>query len=200
MPMRVCELVAVPSLDLRVVVDGDLERVIRWVHTTELADPSRYLQGGEVILTTGVWRDAGTSSAEFVAPLRRSDVAALGYGLPEPDAVMPPDLEDTCAEAGLPLFAVPYDVPFIAVSRAFVDRVYGQREEALRERVLRNDRLVEAAGHGAGLAGILDVLGPGLRAWMLGRGRRVIAGAAEPADATRCRPARPSCSSPGRWR
>ncbi len=183
MPMRVCELVAVPSLDLRVVVDGDLERVIRWVHTTELADPSRYLQGGEVILTTGVWRDAGTSSADFVAPLRRSGVAALGYGLPEPDAIMPPDLEDTCAEAGLPLFAVPYDVPFIAVSRAFVDRVYGQREEALRERVLRNDRLVEAAGHGAGLDGILEVLDPGLRAWMLGRGRRVIAGAAAAADA-----------------
>ena len=183
MPMRVCELVAVPSLDLRVVVDGDLERVIRWVHTTELADPSRYLQGGEVILTTGVWRDAGTSSADFVAPLRRSDVAALGYGLPEPDAIVPPDLEETCAAARLPLFAVPYEVPFIAVSRAFVDRVYGQREEALRERVLRNDRLVEAAGHGAGLDGILDVLDPGLRAWMLGRGRRVIAGAAEAADA-----------------
>jgi PucR family transcriptional regulator, purine catabolism regulatory protein len=183
MPMRVCELVAVPSLDLRVVVDGDLERVIRWVHTTELADPSRYLQGGEVILTTGVWRDAGTSSADFVAPLRRSDVAALGYGLPEPDAVMPPDLEETCAAVGLPLFAVPYDVPFIAVSRAFVDRVYGQREEALRERVLRNDRLVEAAGHGVGLDGILNVLDPGLRAWMLGRGRRVIAGAAAAADA-----------------
>ena len=183
MPMRVCELVAVPSLDLRVVVDGDLERVIRWVHTTELADPSRYLQGGEVILTTGVWRDAGTSSADFVAPLRRSDVAALGYGLPEPDAVMPPDLEHTCAAAGLPLFAVPYDVPFIAVSRAFVDRVYGQREESLRERVLRNDRLVEAAGHGAGLDGILGVLDPRLRAWMLGRGRRVIAGTAMSADA-----------------
>jgi PucR family transcriptional regulator, purine catabolism regulatory protein len=183
MPMRVCELVAVPSLDLRVVVDGDLERVIRWVHTTELADPSRYLQGGEVILTTGVWRDAGTSSADFVAPLRRSDVAALGYGLPDPDAIVPPDLEETCAAARLPLFAVPYEVPFIAVSRAFVDRVYGRREEALRERVLRNDRLVEAAGHGAGLEGILDVLGPGLRAWMLGRGRRVIAGAAEAADA-----------------
>jgi DNA-binding PucR family transcriptional regulator len=183
MPMRVCELVAVASLDLRVVVDGDLERVIRWVHTTELADPSRYLQGGEVILTTGVWRDAGTSSADFVAPLRRSDVAALGYGLPEPDAIVPPDLEATCAAARLPLFAVPYEVPFIALSRAFVDRVYGQREDALRERVLRNDRLVEAAGHGAGLDGILGVLDPGLHAWMLGRGRRVIAGAAEAADA-----------------
>jgi PucR family transcriptional regulator, purine catabolism regulatory protein len=182
MAMRVSELMAVPSLDLRVVVDGDLDRTIRWVHTTELADPTRYLQGGEVILTTGVWRDAGVTSAGFVAPLRQSDVAALGYGLPQPDAVVPDDLVAACAAARLPLFAVPFEVPFIAVSRAFVDRVYGQREEALRERVLRNDRLVHAAGHGAGLEGILDVLEPHLQSWMLGRGRRVIAGTAGPAD------------------
>jgi purine catabolism regulatory family protein/PucR-like helix-turn-helix protein/diguanylate cyclase with GGDEF domain len=182
MAMRVCELLAVPELDLEVVVGGDLERVIRWVHTTELADPTRYLQGGEVILTTGVWRDAGTTSTGFVAPLEASDVAALGYGLPQPDAVMPPDLIEACEAAGLPLFAVPFDVPFIAVSRAFVDRVYGQREEALRERVLRNDQLVHAAGHGAGLDGILDVLDTSLRPWMLGRGRHVIAGAATARD------------------
>jgi len=183
MPMRVSELLAVPSLGLRVVVGGDLERVIRWVHTTELADPTRYLQGGELILTTGVWRDAGVASAGFVAPLRASDVAALGYGLPQPDACVPDDLVSACADAGLPLFAVPFEVPFIAVSRAFVDRVYGQREEALRERVLRNDRLVRAAGHGGGLDGILDVLEPRLGAWMLGRGRRVIAGTAASGDA-----------------
>jgi DNA-binding PucR family transcriptional regulator len=182
MAMRVSELLAVRGLDLRVVVGGDLERVIRWVHTTELADPTRYLQGGEVILTTGVWRDAGTTSPGFVAPLERSDVAALGYGLPQPDAVMPADLIEACEAVHLPLFAVPFDVPFIAVSRAFVDRVYGQREEALRERVLRNDRLLHAAGHGAGLDGILDVLDTRLRPWMLGRGRHVIAGAASAGD------------------
>ena len=182
MAMRVSELLAVPELDLQVVVGGDLERVIRWVHTTELADPTRYLQGGELILTTGVWRDAGTTSTGFVAPLAASRVAALGYGLPQPDAVMPPDLIEACQAAGLPLFAVPFDVPFIALSRAFVDRVYGQREEALRARVLRNDRLVHAAGHGAGLDGILNVLDNRLRPWMLGRGRYVIAGAATDRD------------------
>ena len=179
MPMRVCELLAVPSLDLRVVVDGDLERVIRWVHTTELADPTRYLQGGEVILTTGVWRDAGT--LEQPASSRRCGAATSprsATACRSPTRSCRPTSIAACEAAALPLFAVPFDVPFIAVSRAFVDRVYGQREEALRERVLRNDRLVQAAGHGAGLDGILDVLDPRLQPWMLGRGRRVIAGAA----------------------
>ena len=70
MPMTVQELLDDPGLDLRVVVDGALDRPIRWVHTTELADPTPYLQGGELILTTGVWRDAGLTSERFVAPLR----------------------------------------------------------------------------------------------------------------------------------
>ena len=73
MPMTVQELLNDPDLGLRVVVDGALDRPIRWVHTTELADPSRYLQGGELILTTGVWRDAGLTSER----LRR---AASGHG------------------------------------------------------------------------------------------------------------------------
>ncbi len=107
MPMTVRELLSDPALDLRVVVDGPLDRPIRWVHTTELADPSRYLQGGELILTTGVWRDAGLTSTRFVAPLRQMDVAALGYGIPTADGDVPADLERACRRAGLPLIAVP---------------------------------------------------------------------------------------------
>ena len=75
MPMTVQELVNDPDLGLRVVVDGALDRPIRWVHTTELKDPTLYLQGGELILTTGVWRDAGLTSTQFVTPLRAMDVA-----------------------------------------------------------------------------------------------------------------------------
>jgi purine catabolism regulatory family protein/PucR-like helix-turn-helix protein/diguanylate cyclase with GGDEF domain len=172
MQMTVRELVDDSDLRLRVVVDGPLDVPVQWVHTTELADPSRYLQGGEVILTTGVWRAAGVTSERFVAPLAGSRVAALGYGLPEPDAVVPDDLIAACRARGLPLFAVPFEMPFIAVSRAFVDRFVGQRERALRAVVRRNDRLVRAAGHGAGLAGLLAVLDPALRAWVAGPGAR----------------------------
>jgi purine catabolism regulator len=182
MPMTVQELVNDPDLGLRVVVDGALDRPVRWVHTTELKDPTRYLQGGELILTTGVWRDAGLTSAQFVAPLRAMDVAALGYGIPTAEGGVPADLEDACRDAGLPLVAVPFELPFIAVTRAFVDREYGGREDALRARVRRNDELVRAAGHGSGLEGILDVLDPRLCAWVSGPGSLVTSSGAPPSD------------------
>jgi len=182
MPMTVRELLDDPALDLRVVVDGALDRPIRWVHTTELKDPSLYLQGGELILTTGVWRDAGLTSEQFVAPLRAMDVAALGYGIPTAGGGVPEDLERACREAGLPLVAVPFELPFIAVTRAFVDREYGGREDALRARVRRNDELVRAAGYGSGIESILDVLDPRLSAWVAGPGPQVTAVGAAPPD------------------
>ena len=182
MPMTVRELLDDPALDLRVVVDGALDRPIRWVHTTELKDPSLYLQGGELILTTGVWRDAGLTSEQFVAPLRAMDVAALGYGIPTAGGGVPEDLERACREAGLPLVAVPFELPFIAVTRAFVDREYGGREDALRARVRRNDELVRAAGYGSGIESILDVLDPRLSAWVAGPGPQMTAVGAAPPD------------------
>jgi len=182
MPMTVRELLDDPELGLRVVVDGTLDRPIRWVHTTELRDPSLYLQGGELILTTGVWRDAGLTSDQFVAPLRAMDVAALGYGIPTAYGGVPEDLEKACRDAGLPLVAVPFELPFIAVTRAFVDREYGGREDALRARVRRNDELVRAAGYGSGLEGMLGVLDPGLCAWVSGPGSQVAAHGPPPAD------------------
>jgi hypothetical protein len=187
MPMTVRELVDDPALGLEVVVGGALDRDVRWVHTTELADPSAYLEGDEVILTTGVWRSAGTSGPTFVAPLRRAGIAALGYGLPDPAATAPTDLVGACRRARLPLFTVPFELPFIAVSRAFVDRVVDDREAGLREVVRRNDRLVRAAGHGSGLESILAVLDPGLWPWVIGPGRRIAPATAtlDPADVAR---------------
>jgi hypothetical protein len=61
MPLTVCDLIGDPNLGLElVVVENDLDRRVRRVHTTELADPSRYLQGDEVIpaLEASVERNA----------------------------------------------------------------------------------------------------------------------------------------------
>ena len=104
------------------------------------------------------------------------DVAALGYGIPTAGRRRARPIScGPAAAAGLPLIAVPFELPFIAVTRAFVDREYGGREDALRARVRRNDELVRAAGYGSGLESILDVLDPRLSAWVAGPGSQVAA-------------------------
>lgn len=44
-PTTIRDLLDSPGLDLNLVVPGDLDRPIRWVHVTELADPAPYLVG-----------------------------------------------------------------------------------------------------------------------------------------------------------
>ena len=43
------------ELEVRVVAgEAGLDRPVRWVHISELADPTPWLSGGELLLTTGL--------------------------------------------------------------------------------------------------------------------------------------------------
>lgn len=158
MPLTVRELLAWPSLGLRVLVEGNLDRPIRWVHATEQPDPTPYLRGGEIVLTDGVPLRQGTSPRQYAAHLRRAGVEAVGYGLIEGEAPMPPALVEACRAERLTLFSVPVDVPYLAISEVFVERLTAEREAPLLEHIRRGDRLVRAAAEQGGLAATLDVL------------------------------------------
>ncbi len=69
--MRVSELLERFATVKLLAETGDLDGEIRWVHATDLADPTRYLKGGEFILTNGQWRRRRSDSAEFVRRYRR---------------------------------------------------------------------------------------------------------------------------------
>ena len=59
-----------------------LHRRIRWVHSTELPDPSRYLRGGELVCTVGANLLEPAACARFVGRARgrrrRRDVFGVG--------------------------------------------------------------------------------------------------------------------------
>lgn len=133
------------SLALRLEVDGDVDRPVRWVHVTELADASPYLVGNELVLTAGVWRGRGTSARDFVAALTTRNVAGVGYGLLRGDERVPPALVKACRQEGVPLVVVPVHTPFVAVSQWFVARVTEEHEAALRRTLHLTRDLLTAA-------------------------------------------------------
>ncbi|GAA3690867.1 hypothetical protein GCM10023081_30330 [Arthrobacter ginkgonis] len=102
-------------------------RQLSGVHVSELEDPTPYLEGGELLLTTGIpLRGAGlhagqATTAAYVRRLAGRGVAALGLGLGEGLDTVPPALAEACREAGLELLVVPDGVPFMDVSRAYWD-------------------------------------------------------------------------------
>jgi len=106
------------------VVSG---RQLSGVHVSELHDPTAYLEGGELLLTTGIpLRGAGSRASRddtdaYVRRLAGRGVAALGLGLGEGLDEVPAALAEACRAERLELLVVPDGVPFMDVSRAFWD-------------------------------------------------------------------------------
>src|SRR5215213_1714710 len=115
MPVTLQQLVADARLGLRVVAgEGALRRPVSWVHVSELADPTPFLDGGELLLTTGLGIGPGTDLAGFVARLAARGLAGLGFGVGLSHDTVPVGLADAAEAAGLPLLEVPRVTPFIA--------------------------------------------------------------------------------------
>ena len=162
MPSTVRDLLGTSGLDIELVVGGNLDRPIRWVHVTELADPSPYLAGQELLLTAGLWRRRGASAAAFVDALIECAAAGLAFGLLGPGDRVPPALVRACRERELPLLAVGVQTPFLAISQWFVDRLTQDNEAVLRGTLRLTTDLLAAAETGStrsALGSVARVLG-----------------------------------------
>ncbi|MDW4908378.1 PucR family transcriptional regulator ligand-binding domain-containing protein [Streptomyces sp. ADMS] len=176
--MRLRALLDTDSLGLRLLGGADeLDRTVRGVMTTDLRDPSRYLSGGELVLTGLAWRRDPADSEAFVRLLTGSGVAALAAGEAELGDI-PDDLITACARHRLPLFAVHESVAFAMITEHVVRQVSGERAGDLAAVVDRHRRMMTSGPGGGGPDVVLDLLGSDLdlRAWVLSPAGRLIAG------------------------
>ncbi|MBD0709503.1 MULTISPECIES: PucR family transcriptional regulator [unclassified Streptomyces] len=183
--MRLRALLENDALGLRLLGgEEELDRAVRGVMTTDLKDPSRYLSGGELVLTGLAWlREPGDAEA-FVRVLAAAGVSALAAGEVELGNV-PEDLVQACARHRLPVFAVNEFVAFATITEHIVRQVSGERAGDLAAVVDRHRRLMTSGPAGGGPEVVLDLLGSDLdlRAWVLSPTGRRIAGAGEPLPA-----------------
>ncbi|MFJ9815709.1 PucR family transcriptional regulator [Streptomyces sp. NPDC101151] len=176
--MRLRALLDTDALGLRLLGGEDeLDRSVRGVMTTDLRDPSRYLAGGELVLTGLAWRRDADDSEHFVRLLVQAGVAALAAGEAELGDV-PDDLVLACARHRLPLFAVHESVAFATITEHVVRQVSGERAGDLAAVVDRHRRMMTSGPAGGGPDVVLDLLGSDLdlRAWVLSPTGRLIAG------------------------
>jgi len=152
--MQLRDLLANPALGLRLLHAGSapdaLERPVRWVYTTDLIDPARYLSGGELVISGLVWRREPADSERFVAAVAGAGAVALAAG----EAVfhgIPDDLVDACRRHDLALLAVPEEVSFAAVTELVVGALTAARGDRLALTLGRQRRLLSAVAGGLGL-------------------------------------------------
>jgi PucR family transcriptional regulator, purine catabolism regulatory protein len=116
---------------------------VRWVHSTELLDPTPWLRGGELLLTTGLQLGTPKLQREFVERLAEHEIAGLGFGTGFVHRKVPAAMLNAARKRDFPLFEVPYELPFIAVTERVFAQLLNERYELL-QRNMAGDVLAEA--------------------------------------------------------
>lgn len=120
---------------------------IRWVHSSELADPTPWLKGGELLLTTGLQLTGPKAQRELIERLADHRIAGLGFGTGFTHKRLPAALVAAARKREFPLFEVPYELPFIAITERAFAQLLNERYELLQRNMV-GDVLAEAlAGH-----------------------------------------------------
>ncbi len=179
--MRLRELLSVPALGLELLsgTDEQLDRALRWVCTTDLLDPSRYLSGGELVISGMLWRQEPADSERFVANITAAGAAGLAVGNAGEGSGAPTDLVQACQRHDLPIVWVANEVAFAQITEQVVAAVSVTREAELRATLGRQRRLLSAFADGRDLRELTHQLEQetGLTCRVLTpSGRRIVAG------------------------
>lgn len=142
---------------------GTLDSVVRWVAVSELEDPTPYLEGDELLLTTGMRLEGDFS--QYVARLVTRGVAGLALGVGLSHEQVPPALLEAAAAAGLPLLEVPRETPFIAVGKAVSDLLAAEQYEKITRAFAAQGRLTRAALRPEGPHAVIDLLAKEVGGW-----------------------------------
>jgi PucR family transcriptional regulator, purine catabolism regulatory protein len=150
--------------DLEIVAGRSGEdRAIRWVHISELEDPTPWLSGGELLLTTGIQLTSAAKQKRFIAALDERGVAGLGLGTGFEHSDPPKALTGEAERRGLPVFEVPYEKPFIAITERAFARLVNEQYDVLERATEVHERLerlvIEGGGLGAVLASVAGAVG-----------------------------------------
>lgn len=177
MSLTARSLVAELPLDLRLLsAPSPPDPPLTWVHVSELIDPTPFLSGGELLLTTGLAQsDPGVVPdwEVYVDRLSQAGVLGLGFGTGLSYDTVPTGLIEAATRHDVALIEVPRQTPFIALSRAVSDAI--ARDEyaeisrtfdsqlALTRGALKADGTNEVvrllAGHVAGWVLLVDDVG-----------------------------------------
>lgn len=133
-----------------------LDRKIRWVHSSEMADIAHFLIGGELLLTTGlgIGGDEGLQRT-YMRDLAAVQVAGLVLQLGRSFTQVPPSMIRDAESYGFPLVALNRKTRFVEITEqlhsAIINRQYDLLSKA--EKIARD--FTELVLHGAGTQRIL---------------------------------------------
>ena len=165
MAISLAALLGMPSLKLAKagLAETTWHQDIVWVAVTEQEDPQRFLNGGELVLTTGMRLKSAPEQRRFVRQVQRAGAVGIGFGIGLTHDAVPPALIAEANRWGLPVVEVPYETPFIAIGKLVADAQSADHFTKLERLIAGHQILARALLTGGGLAELLKHLGSMLR-------------------------------------
>jgi len=185
MSITIRELTELPPLRTWIHAGAaGLDREVTWAHVCELPDPTEWIGGGELIMTTGLGVPATAAEQRtYVERLAAAGVAGLAIS----ERLHPPLAPELAAAAdalAFPVLITGYEVPFIAIERAVADANRGESRRLLVRTLRLYEGLRLAAVEGIAGRELVERLAAsaGCRAFVVdpGRGRTLLPGEAAP--------------------
>ena len=165
MAISLAALLGVSSLNLSKagLAETTWHQDINWVAVTELEDPQRFINGGELVLTTGLRLKSAPEQRRFVRQVQRAGAVGIGFGIGLSHDAVPPAMIAEANRWGLPMVEVPYETPFIAIGKLVADAQSADHYSKLERLIAGHQVLARALLTGGGLAELLKHLGSMLR-------------------------------------
>jgi purine catabolism regulator len=131
---------------------------VRWVHITELLDPTPWLSGGELLLTTGLQLQSEAKQRQFIRRLSTHHLSGLGFGTGFEHSQVPDTVLAEARRLEFPVFEVPYEMPFIAITEAAFGRLVNDQYETLQRGISFHRRLEQLVIEERGLEEVARAL------------------------------------------
>lgn len=139
---------------------------ITGVHISELPDPTPYLEGGEMLLTTGMpLSGSRDSTRDYITRLAKGGVRALVLGLGPIHNAAPDALTTACAEVAFPLLLVPVQHAFRTVTTGYWELAAKESRAGLVQQIGTQTAVVRAASGAGGAAGVTKLVSQALGTW-----------------------------------
>ena len=165
MPLTLGELVADPHLGLTLLTSTvPISAPVLWSHVSELADPTPWLEGGELVMTLGLGLPTRPAERDaYVRRLAKRGVVGLAVDTGIVLDEVPPEIIASGERHQLPVLRIPAPTPFIAISRAVVAALTADAIDAMGQVAADQQRVASAALRSGG-AGVVRVLSAVLHA------------------------------------
>ena len=126
------EIIKLPSLTKLKIVAGKsgLDRLVRWVHFIDLPDVIPWVQGGELLIITGIGLNGDLQKLrDIVREIIKKKLAGLIVNVGPYIKEIPPEVISLAKEADFPIFELPWEVKLIEVTRELCSHIVMKQTE-----------------------------------------------------------------------